>query len=175
MKNTLLSINKLRKALCFMAVSIPGALCAQTDRWADGLYSTPTPYIVRPAYPNAASRNYSINYNIKGTQTRPDSANTKLSLLQEDFEFPKQVSFSVYPNPAVTNPRAVFTSRQNGLDYDLMMFSLDGVALTEQKGKTVVGTNIIDLEMSGYPMGAYYLRLSVGQSIQTIRFIKAVK
>ena len=154
------------KHVLLLLFLIPCGLFAQ-DRWSDGLYSTPNIRTVN----NASATNK--NDGARTIATYPPDL--KISRTSNTFEFPNQASLSVSPNPAISNTRAVFASQQNGLQYQLYMVSIDGKPLLRKSGTTVTGTNIINLDMSSYPMGTYYLQLTVGERRELIPFVKAVR
>lgn len=161
-------LNLLQKLLSPVLL-IPCSVFAQ-DKWADGIYSTPDIRVVR---------NASVD-NIDNKSNAPQviaaySPKVKIFSTKEMFEFPRQVAFNVYPNPVVSDTRAVFTSKENGLQYQLYMVSVDGKPLLRKTGTTVNGTNIINLNMNTYPTGAYNLQLIIGNRREIIRVIKAVR
>jgi hypothetical protein len=166
MKNTLQYKNRNIQKLLALFLLIPCSLFAQ-DRWSDGLYSTPDIRTVKSSSADDKTTGIPI--------ITAYSPNLKISRTNEMFEFPRQVAFNVYPNPVVSDTRAVFTSQENGLQYQLYMVSADGKPLLRKTGTTVNGTNTINLNMSSYPTGAYNLQLIIGNRREIIRVIKAVR
>ena len=153
------------KKIILLIFLIPCCLLAQ-DRLTDGIYSSPN-FLVK----NTAS-------NIQNQTTLISSSNRsdiKLSMAGSAYEFPRQAALNVYPNPAVSDARAVFTSKENGITYTLQMISQEGRSLLQQKGTTVKGNNLIQLNMSSYPTGTYYLQLFVGNRKETVSFMKLMR
>jgi hypothetical protein len=107
--------------------------------------------------------------------TGANPAGIKVSSSVDRFAFPRPSMLSVYPNPAVADTRAVFSSSENGIKYYLSMISLEGKQLLQKSGTTVKGTNVINLDMSAYPMGSYFLQLFVGNRKETAQFLKVLR
>ena len=136
------------------------------DRWNDGLYSVPGIGV------NAQEASNRSNY---PPGIYSSSNGIKVQRQGQQYNFPQQSVLSVYPNPALSDSRAVFSSRETGMPYILYMVSLDGKPLLKLTGSTVRGTNIIHLNMSPYPMGTYFLQLMVGERREIVQLIKADK
>jgi hypothetical protein len=153
----------LMKKIILLLSFIPATVMAQ-EGLSDGIYSSPNCLVVKTA--TIASQNQTA---VLLGNTRSD---IKLSMTSSAYEFPKQAALNVYPNPAVSDVRAVFTSRENGLSYTLQMVSQEGRSLLQRKGLTVIGNNLVQLDMSSYPTGTYYLQLFVGNGKETVRFLK---
>ena len=167
MKNTLQYKNRgIQQKLFSLFFLIPCSLFAQ-DRWSDGLYSTPDIRIVK--------RPLAVDKSTGPILIATYSPKVKISRTDEMSEFPRQVAFNVYPNPVISDTRAIFTSQENGLQYQVYMVSVDGKPLLRKTGTTVNGTNTINLNMSSYPTGTYNLQLIIGNRREIIRVIKAVR
>jgi hypothetical protein len=158
-------INRKRifmRNLLLLLISIPCSLKAQKSS-PGGIYNTTS--FQSPANTTADSSNRLV---VAGA----NPAGIKISRNVARFEFPQQSLLSVYPNPAVSDARAVFSSNEYGLNYYFSLVSLEGRALFQKSGTTVKGTNVINFNMSAYPTGSYFLQLFVGNRKETAQFLK---
>ena len=152
----------MKKYLLFFSI-IPFSLFAQ-DKQLDGIYSSPNPRII-----NISGID---NSNDRLVTTGSYASDIKVSRTVEKSGFPLQQELKVYPNPVVSDTRALFSSQEFGQPYQLQVISLEGRSLFLRSGKTVKGTNTIQFNMSMYPTGSYYLQLFVGNRKEMVRFLK---
>jgi hypothetical protein len=68
----------------------------------------------------------------------------------------KSKAFFVYPNPAKTNATIVFTATGN---YSLKITDLSGKILQTKTGTAMKGENIINLDISMFARGSYFVTL----------------
>ncbi len=153
----------MKKILLLIAI-LPCGLIAQ-DRLTDGIYSSPD---IRKIHTSTSSQNHTPVIMGSG------SYNIKIATVS-GHEFPRQTAFNVYPNPAVSDAKAIFASQENGTAYTIQLVSQEGRPLLQKKGLSVKGNNIIPLNMSSYPTGTYYLQLFTGNRRETVRFVKLVR
>ena len=164
MKRTLrLNTDKIIKTLLIAAFSSPLGLIAQ-EPLADGIYSGASYTVVQQPKPNK-----SISQNAKSIS---DSTRLRIADARQNAGFPIVYQLSVYPNPAISDARVVFSARENGLPYQLYMVSADGKPMWQQKGSTLNGVNTITINVNSYPAGIYYFQLMIGNNRQVIRLAK---
>jgi hypothetical protein len=154
----------MKKSL-LLVLLIPLGLLSQ-DRSFDGIYST-------TEYRTAGSRITDSSTRLVVAGNNP--AGIKISKVSDRYSFPQQLTLNVYPNPAISDTRAVFSSNEFGLKYSVSVISLEGKPLMQKTGTTVKGTNIVNFSMSPYPTGSYFLQLFVGTRKETAQFLKVVK
>lgn len=167
MKKTLrLTADKIYRALFITALFLPIALMAQEPK-ADGLYSGTNYTINQQPKPNKI-----ITQNGKRIN---DTTGLRIADPRQNAGFPVVYKLSVYPNPAISDARVVFSARENGLPYQLSMVSTNGSRMWQQQGSTLNGVNTININVSSYPTGTYYLQLTLGTSRQVIRLVKVMQ
>ncbi len=71
----------------------------------------------------------------------------------------------IYPNPAIEYANVEITSSDE-MDIQLTLFSTSGQILLSQKVKLEIGNNIVRLDVSALPVGAYHLNLSNDRKIE---------
>ncbi len=152
----------MKKILLLIAI-LPCGLIAQ-DRLTDGIYSSP----------DIRKINSSTSQNQTPVLTGSGSFDIKIATVS-GHEFPQQAALNVYPNPAVSDAKVLFTSEENGTAYTIQMISQEGRPLLQKKGISVKGNNVVPLNMSSYPTGTYYLQLFTGNRKETARFVKLVR
>jgi hypothetical protein len=77
--------------------------------------------------------------------------------------------FEIYPNPSNSQINVKVQSYAEGFDSELVIFSVDGKVLVNQKG-TLKYLNTFDV--SEWAQGIYFVRIRVGKLKSVQKFIK---
>jgi hypothetical protein len=77
--------------------------------------------------------------------------------------------FTIYPNPA--HEKLTLTSTVDAIDVKVFIIDVLGRTLLERKENIFSGGDL-ELSLSSFAVGTYYLRIETGGGVQTIRFVK---
>jgi hypothetical protein len=66
--------------------------------------------------------------------------------------------FNIYPNPAKNTCLVVFTEKKQ-VHYTFSVTNTNGKTLYIKQGKSFIGVNMITVDLSGFPVGSYFVNL----------------
>src|SRR5436190_14660296 len=122
---------------------------------------------------NRAGKNINITYtNDNAWRSGSNTEDLKFSTFPRTSKLQQWAPMNVFPNPAISEAKIVFNSYVNGMEYNLVMLSNDGKPVLEKKGSTVYGTNIVKLDVHGFPTGFYYIQLTTKNGRQIMKLAK---
>lgn len=81
-------------------------------------------------------------------------------------------ALSMYPNPAYNSAAMVFNSERAGEKYSIHISNSTGYTVYTSANVTAAGQNRLQLDLSEFKNGIYFVRLTTANDIQTIRLIK---
>jgi hypothetical protein len=116
-----------------------------------------------------ASTNVSVNFTATdecGNNTITTAIVTLMGTLGITDTDPRSFDLTVYPNPAHHTLRIVF-DKSEFLPSNLSLFNSFGLLILSQK----ITVEVIDMPLSGYPPGLYYLHANTGKGIYTTKFV----
>jgi hypothetical protein len=138
------------KTIILLAIlSLPAGILAQNALLNTAVYTS------NASPSNNPKADSSSRYVVDGN----NPASIKITRNADAFSFPQKRELSVYPNPAIADTKAVFSSNNNGAKYTLALYTADGKPLWQKTGLTVKGTNTVVFNVTNLATGNYYLQL----------------
>ena len=98
---------------------------------------------------------------------------TPITGLDNEFSTDKELELSLYPNPSSNNAYLEITL-DNSLskEWVLTIYNLEGKILNQSEHNFTKGSQRLDLKVSRYKPGLYWIVLSSGKTVQTLKLVK---